>query len=523
MMPRYCMLARFILVFLMLSDAVPVLATDYFVDSVNGSAIGDGSAQSPWQSLQQVLDDGLVQSQGWESLPPEDGVALVPKNVGAPVQPGDTIWLKAGDYGALSVTGFYNQAMVTVEAVEGEEARFSSVLIRASANWTLRGVQISPEYAMPYEPVTMLDIDSHNWQGAVHDIVIDSCALQSVADVSGWSLDDWNSLPANGIGADGTNITITNNYLKNVNFGISVTSSHSLIMGNTVENFSGDGMRGLGDYSVFAYNTVKNCYDVNENHDDGFQSWSVGEDGVGTGEVTGIVLRGNTIINYEDSNQPFRGTLQGIGCFDGTFVDWVVENNVVYTDHWHGISLYGVKNCRIVNNTVLDPNAEDPGPPWIMINDHKDGMPPENSVIANNLTTAISGSDVVVKEGNLIIEDATSHFVDILAYDFRLLPLSTAVDAGTENFMPQLDKDGIPRPQGAAVDVGAYEWHEESVAPVLDTDVAVQDTDTTNDGSETNGSDDEANGSDQEGCGCQSPGRRSSASITANLFTLLFG
>ena len=46
-----------------------------------------------------------------------------------------------------------------------------------------------------------------------------------------------------------------------------------------------------------------------------------------------MVLRGNTIINYEDPGQPHRGTLQGIGCFDGMFVDWVIENNVVIVDH----------------------------------------------------------------------------------------------------------------------------------------------------------------------------------------------
>ena len=59
------------------------------------------------------------------------------------------------------------------------------------------------------------------------------------------------------------------------------------------------------------------------------------------GEVVGLVLRGNTIINYEDPDQPHRGTLQGIGCFDGMFVDWIIENNVIIVDHYHGITLSG--------------------------------------------------------------------------------------------------------------------------------------------------------------------------------------
>jgi parallel beta-helix repeat protein len=55
--------------------------------------------------------------------------------------------------------------------------------------------------------------------------------------------------------------------------------------------------------------------------------------------------------------------MQDIGCFDGFFDGWVVENNVVITDHWHGISFYGMKNSRIVNNTVIDVNDQSPGPP----------------------------------------------------------------------------------------------------------------------------------------------------------------
>ena len=131
--------------------------------------------------------------------------------------------------------------------------------------------------------------------------------LQSVADASSWSASDWDTKSANGIQASGTKVTLRRNKLKNVNFGISVSATSSLVDDNTVDGFAGDGLRGLGDNTVFQYNLVKNCYDVNANHDDGFQSWSVGSNGqVGTGQVTGVVLRGNRIINYEDPSQPFR-------------------------------------------------------------------------------------------------------------------------------------------------------------------------------------------------------------------------
>ena len=72
------------------------------------------------------------------------------------------------------------------------------------------------------------------------------------------------------------------------------------------------------------------------------------------------------------------------------FEDWVVENNVVFVDHWHGITLSGAVDSRIVNNTVCDINSESPGPSWIRIGDHKNGTPSSGCVVRNNLTTALS-------------------------------------------------------------------------------------------------------------------------------------
>ncbi len=435
-------------------------AAEFYVDPVHGSSGGDGSAERPWRTLQEVFDAGLVESQQWDKLPYTKQSKLVVKNAGAPVRSGDTIWLRSGFHGALSVTGYYNLDNITIAAEPGHTPQLSSVRIRAGAHWTIRGLTVSAEFGEPYERRTLVDLDSHGWHGPVHDIVLENCVIRSVQDTSTWTIDDWNQLACNGLQVDGTRMTIRDNQLFNVNFGISVGATDSLITGNLVQNFAGDGLRGLGDRCTFEYNTVKNCYDVNGNHDDGFQSWSTGPRGVGSGEVVGMVLRGNTIINYVDPNQPFRGTLQGIGCFDGTFVDWVVENNVIITDHWHGISLYGAKNCRVVNNTVIDANTTSPGPPWIKITNHKDGTPPSGCVVRNNLATAFaSASTGVTEDHNIKVTKLSDHFVDAANYDLHLVATSSAIDSGSSTNAPTADYDGVARPQGQGIDVGAYEWY----------------------------------------------------------------
>ncbi len=441
-------------------------AADFYVDPVNGSPGGDGSAARPWRTIQEVLDAGLVESQQWDKLPYSEKSKLVVKNAGAPVRAGDAIWLRSGYHGDLYIERYYNLGEITLAAEEGHTPRLSSLHIRSGSHWTIRGLTVSAEFAEPYRKRTLVDLESHGWHGPVHDIVVERCVIRSVADASAWTVEDWNRLACNGLEADGARATIRDNDVLNVNFGISVGASDSVIAGNLVENFAGDGLRGLGNHCVFEYNTVKNCYNVNANHDDGFQSWSRGPDGVGTGEVVGVVLRGNTIINYEDPNQPHRGTLQGIGCFDGTFVNWVVENNVVITDHWHGITLLGARNCLVINNTVLDRNAVRPGPPWIRIDDHKNGTAPVDCAVRNNLATAFSNAAGVVQENNLRIEDPATLFVDADHFDLHLLPDAMAIDAGSSARAPQLDRDRIPRPQGGGIDLGAYEWHGDDALPV---------------------------------------------------------
>ncbi|HEY6728095.1 MAG TPA: right-handed parallel beta-helix repeat-containing protein [Polyangiaceae bacterium] len=409
---------------LALVTPVPGFAAEYWVDPSTPMP-GDGSRETPFDTIDAALE-----------------------SAGA----GDTVWLETGDYGELSISGLVPEERLTLAAADGAEPRFSRVQLQDSANVTLRGLHVAGEGVG-----TLMDLDGE-------ELVVEANVLMSAPDSADWSAQDWIDRASTGIEVSGTVNTVRNNYLLNVRYGISVSATHSIIEGNVIENFMNDGLRGLGDYTVFQYNTVKNCYAVDDHHDDGFQSWSVGDEGVGTGEVTGIVLRGNTIINYEDPNQPHRCTLQGIGCFDGTFVDWVIENNVVMTDHWHGITLLGARNCTVVNNTVIDLNDESPGPPWISVDDHKDGTAPVDCVVRNNLTTDLANSSAVLEEGNIVLSmtELDDYFVDAADLDLHLLEGAPAVDAGLEA-APEFDRDRIPRPQGAGVDVGAYEWHEPGV------------------------------------------------------------
>ena len=419
------------------------VGADYYVDPVSGSMTNAGTAAQPWSTLEAVMSSGKT------------------------FQAGDVLNLRSGHHGDVTLRGEHAD-YVTVRPQPGHLPTLKRVVLRSARHWRLQGVTISPETAPVFERIELITLQSSASQN-----IVEGCFLHSVTNISAWTLDDWNTRSCNGMGVSGPLNLIRSNQVLNVYFGITVSGASNVVERNRIENFGADSLRGLGDFCVFQFNTVMNSHDVSANHDDGFQSWSVGPDGVGTGVVRGVVLRGNTIIQFSDPAQPFRGGMQGIGCFDGFFEDWVVENNVVMVDHWHGITFSGARNCRIVNNTVVDLDPAGSGPPWIRIGPHKNGEPSTGNVIRNNLATDYNSSaGVGVVDHNQEISSYATYFVDYAAGDLRLVPTAPAIDAGSADGAPATDRAGVPRPldgnaDGVALpDLGAHEF----VHPTADTD-----------------------------------------------------
>ena len=429
-----------------------ITGNTFYVDPAKGHRGNDGSMAAPWRTLQEVIERNLIETRAYASHPPKLDTPLKVKNTGALVKAGDILILRDGHHGKLHLRGAYNTRPIVIRAEEGHHPTLSSVFLSSVAHWHLEGLTVSPATASTYQTQPLIRVESHGWHGPSSDVVIKECILYSVRDSSPWSKDDWNGLACNGISVDGDRMIVENNRLKNVNFGISVEGNDSRVFHNHIENFAGDGLRGLGNDLIFEYNLVKNCYNVNDNHDDGFQSWSIRDDP----PRERIVLRGNTIIN-SDGSHPLHGPLQGIGCFDGPYIDWIVENNLVVVDHYHGISLYGAYNCRIVNNTVVDIDAKRPGPPAIRINPHKDKTPSTNCLIRNNVAPNIALSAGVTEDHNYLVKPYDELFVDPGNFDFHLLPTAAAIDAGSKSLAPEIDLEGNARPQGKGVDMGAYE------------------------------------------------------------------
>ena len=430
----------------------------YYLDPAAGSFEGDGSLSDPWPGLNEIISAGMIRSHYPQEHPWDKGDPLVLRNPDAPIKAGDTLRLLSGDYGSITLSEMHFLLPLTIETQPGHSATASELRIVASSNIIVAGLEIRPEPGYE-EAYTLVSVSSHNWQGPSYDVTVKNCTVYSVSDISSWGLDEWNTLACSGVSAGGDRINVIDNTVLNVNFGISYTGNYGTVKGNTVRNFAGDGLRGIGNDLLFEGNTVMDNYNVNDNHDDGFQSWSLVQYDQPPRER--VVLRGNTIINCTDPGRPFQGGLQGIGCFDGFFIDWIVENNLILVDHWHGITFLGARGVIVRNNTVVDTTGVTPGPSWIMIGAHKDGRPSSGCLVQNNIAHSISmDPSFGLERGNIEIGDLSELdvlFSDPYAGDFSLARESPAVNTGVLDKRAITDINGDLRPKGRGVDIGAFE------------------------------------------------------------------
>ncbi len=449
------MRATTIIVLVLLCGARTGFAETFYLDPVNGSMGNLGDAAAPWSTLEDVVAADFIESRMWSPLPYDPATSrLVVKNPYSPVHAGDTLILLSGLHGTLFLQSYNNAADIVIMAGAGQTPILRRVHLQACMHWKLIGLRVSSEPYGAYDQGNLVYFESHGWQGPCSFIVMESCEVYSTE--TPWtSAEEWVSHAASGILVKALSVMIRGNLVRNIDMGIQVLGNYCTARDNTVANFSGDGMRLLGSWNLFEGNTIKNCYDVDDNHDDGIQSYTTG--GL---IVDHNIVRGNIILNYEDPAQPLRGPLQGIGCFDGFYNDWLVENNLIVVDHWHGITFMGARDCRIINNTVLDPTPlVTPGPSWISVGDSKGGEKSTGCMVKNNVANQfIVDGDT---SHNFVLKTPSAYdenFVNLRKWNFHLRPTSPLIDAADAESSPAVDLDGTPRPQGIGPDIGCYEF-----------------------------------------------------------------
>lgn len=298
------------------------------------------------------------------------------------VAPGDRVILDPGDHGTVEIMDRHFDPALTITTDPRDPAKLNRLAIKDSSGLVVIGLTVISE---PDAPLGSALVEVSEGRA----ITLDRLSIASAPDSTDWTAADWQSHARHGILVSGTDITITGSDIRTVRHGIFSFAENAWIEGNTIALFSGDGLRGLGNNSDYIGNRITTCVDVDDNHDDGFQSWSVGLLGrPGTGVVRNVRLIGNWI---ENGDHPLACTLQGIGLFDGIYEDWTIRGNTVIVNNWHGITVMGARRVTVEDNIVVDALPGQPGAPWIAVTGHKDGRAAEASRVLGNLTQPWAG------------------------------------------------------------------------------------------------------------------------------------
>jgi hypothetical protein len=389
-----------------------------FVDPIVGSDGGDGSRGRPWKTLAAVAAKHM-----------KEGILLA----------GDTVFLRRGYHGAPVITGRFAAPGVTVVADNGHTPCIRSLVFDKASFWTLsgivvtqlstpaghadtgngfRGIAVSSQSAENCDNITLHQMSVYN---APHD-----------ARISTWDAATWKARAAGAaVSVFCKTFSMLNCHIYNAGgLQLGFHASPVRVVGTTIENFASDGMGVRAGGLFFENNCIMGSYSVDGNHNDLCQVWA----------SRYVVFRNNWLIGQVNPAQRFTvkpgmTSVQGLGAFDGWKEDWVVDGNVVMTDHPIGIWFQGYRRVKVRHNTVLRC-----GPatvfrsrlPCIHMGPSKSGGPSSAGLVANNFSESYEleqGVDVNVN--NVIIKTtAASSFVDWRTKDVRITATAPARGRG---------------------------------------------------------------------------------------------
>lgn len=418
-------------------------ATNYYVSQPNGSNSNDGlTPETPFRTIQHAQEI---------------------------TQPGDTVFIMNGIY----TNPVPNSDVVTINVSGNEE------------NW------ITYKNYEGHHPI--IQMNENNWQGirieGADYIIIDGIKIIGNNDNISleYAISEQNNLFNSSTSGNG--IGVVYEYANPEN-----KPHHIVIRNCEISKCGGGGIFVYNsDYVTIENNIVKECAWYSPYNNSAitlYQNWNSDS----STEIKNIITRntcyrnecfipnifgseetiiGGSGIVIDDSRNTQSGSTLGVYLGKTN-----ITNNVVFDNGGRGIHSYTSDNLIIANNTLYknckSPDIQDGeittylSSNVVAVNNisfpDADISPihlfdTTETVVSHNLWAANSGianpQGTNFQTGN---PDFVSESNNIHEADFRLLISSIAIENGTTNFAPLVDKDGIERVENP--DIGAYEYVE---------------------------------------------------------------
>jgi hypothetical protein len=414
-------------------------------------------------------NNGTAQSSAWATIQHAANV----------MHPGDT---------AIVLAGIYNERVSI--STSGQNGRPITFQVLAGATATMQGFQVNASYIQ----IVGFDITNNNQTDET------AWGIYLIGSNNTVSANNIHDLCAEGIYVSGNgnpnstgtanNIISHNSFIRDEMAGGQIEGQNNLIAYNTVSGTlqypphcytrngaDADGFRFFGNGHVFRSNLIESIpvpgspYNPNP-HTDCFQSWgpatnmtfdsnwcqwpapgtssSGGSNDIGmvenfAGNVSNLLFMNNVFVSM------YQGLLVDGGGSNITGLQF--DNNTVDNITQEGVTLIeNVPAAQIINNIFTDVGAG--GDNYLSADSSS-----SNFTATHNDMWMSNGSMPGTYGSNATYINENPQFVNLAGLNFHLSASSPLIDAGQTLSQVTHDYDGVSRPQGAAYDIGAFEYH----------------------------------------------------------------
>ena len=401
----------------------------WYIDPVHGkspAAGGDGSPANPWNSLTGVIGGAwgttgftvpgymrpLLSSVPYAHFIKGKFVDVADQVGNPPVQPGDTIYLKSGNYGDVALGNFNlpttNSDFLVVEAAMGQTPVFDTLLVSRTNKWVFDAIKVQSVLGTNGNNKALVTISDQGAAFPTTDIIFTDMDLSTFDTIPmGFTQAQWIAQGRSGFlevgsAGNGTNgipyttcVSMTGSRIHNVAFGAQIMGNNSVFSNNEINYFADDGLDYAASNLRLTHNYIHNSFSTaNGIHTDAMQGQNGAlAPGIAYNQFSNILIDSNTIIRQTDPNLQFGQYLQGIDAFDEDWTNVTITNNVVVTSSCYGVWLSSIHNSLIANNTAVnDGLLSTPGcVPTTGVGDKThEGPSSSNTVVRNNITPALA-------------------------------------------------------------------------------------------------------------------------------------
>ncbi|NOE35820.1 right-handed parallel beta-helix repeat-containing protein [Ruegeria sp. HKCCD7318] len=300
---------------------------------------------------------------------------------------GETILLAAGDYGTLNLSGTQFKANVTIKSADPNAmASFSGMYLKQTSNITFENIEFDYTYQNGQTEFAKPFVIENSSNVIISGSVFDG----DVASGTGTAADGLGT--GKGLVVKGSdNVDIVNTEFYNWWNALTVNTSTNVdIVGNNIHSIRSDGIKlGSSDSVLIEQNYIHDFKgdDSLSDHRDMIQI----QRSSGTG-VNDLTIRDNVFdMGAGDWTQTIWAGHDRADATDPTnwHTNLVIENNVIYNAHTHGISINLTDGLTIQNNTLLAVDRAQTGGitiPKILVSSNS-----KNVAIEQNVAPTVGG------------------------------------------------------------------------------------------------------------------------------------